>query len=300
MARPSTRRRFLQYSAASTLATVAGCVSSASSDDHTPTDAQAAATSSETPTPTDDPSTATPPESVEDWLADANGYDGGDVPRHAPNARPRIAVGEPTDDGLAFDPPVVEVAPLTTVTWDWTGHGGQHNVVALGGTFDSGRTNAQAGTAYEYFFEETGTYPFVSEPHREDGMKGAVLVREPPSTGYPDVDEWVVQTSNFDGTVADATGSNTATVTVGATGNGGEFAFDPPVLKVSPGTTVAWEWTGNGGAHNVVFRDADISSGEVVPEPGVNFEHTFESAGTYLYNCEPHYALAMRGAVVVE
>ncbi len=48
---------------------------------------------------------------------------------------------------------------------DWR-HGEQHNVVALDGTFDSGRTNAQRGTSYHYIFEEPGEYRFVSErPH---------------------------------------------------------------------------------------------------------------------------------------
>lgn len=163
---------------------------------------------------------------------------------------------------------------MTNVHWDWTGHGGQHNVVALNGTFDSGNTNAQAGTGYHYIFDEPGEYPYVSEPHRDDGMKGAILVKEPPATGYPAVDEWVVDSSNFDGSITDQTGADVATVVVGAAGNGGNFTFNPPVLKISVGTTVEWKWVS--GTHNVVFRDIDVSSGEVFSEPGVHFKHTFE------------------------
>jgi halocyanin-like protein len=203
------------------------------------------------------------------------------------------------DGEMAFAPAVIEVPPNTTVNWEWTGHGGQHNVVALDGTFDSGRTNAQAGTCYHYFFEEPGTYPFVCEPHKEEGMKGAVIVKEPPSTGNEKVDDWVQATSNFDGSIADKTGSEAATITVGAEGNAGNFAFDPPVMKISKGTTVSWEWTGNGGGHNVVFEDHDIESGDVLPDPVVHFEHTFETAGTYRYACEPHHSLGMRGAIIV-
>ena len=99
--------------------------------------------------------------------------------------------------------------------------------------------------------------------------------------------------------VADETGTDRTSVTVGAEGNGGAFAFAPPVVTLSTGTTVAWEWTGD-APHNVVFEDIDLSSGDPVPEAGVNFEHTFEETGIYRYACAPHRALGMVGAVIVE
>ncbi|WP_459862429.1 plastocyanin/azurin family copper-binding protein, partial [Haloplanus litoreus] len=52
--------------------------------------------------------------------------------------------------------------------------------------------------------------------------------------------------------VADATGQDEVTITVGAQGNGGAFAFGPPAVQIDPGTTVVWEWNGEGGQHNVV------------------------------------------------
>jgi halocyanin-like protein len=234
-----------------------------------------------------------------DWVADANGYRS-EWPRYGPTQRPTIAVGEPTDDGIAFAPAVIEVAPLTEVTWDWTGHGGQHNVVALDGSFDSGRTNAQAGTCFTHFFSEPGTHAFVSEPDRDAGMRGAVLVREPPTTGYEAVDEWLLPATNFDGSIADRTDAETATVSVGTFGNRGAFAFSPPVLKISPGTRVSWDWTGNGGGHNVVFEDAAAGDDEIYAGGGVHLEHTFEAAGIYRYSCKPHHSLGMRGAIIVE
>jgi len=209
-------------------------------------------------------------------------------------------LGEETDDGLAFSPPAIEVPPMTTIRWDWTGHGGQQNVVALDGTFDSGRTNAQPGTMYHYFFEEPGEYRYVSEPHRDGGMKGAVIVKEPPSSGNATVDEWLIESSNFDGTIADRTDTDTATVTAGADGNGGQFAFDPPALKVSTGTTVRWDWTGDGGPHNIVSKGDGPLDSELVADEGSAYEHTFEETGTYLYSCKPHEGLGMRGAIVVE
>jgi halocyanin-like protein len=285
MQRPSTRREFLLSTAVTGVAATAGCLASGTTDQ-----------SGSTPTSTPE---LTPPEDLDAWLEDANGYDG-DPRRYGPTDQPTIAVGEETDDGIAFSPAVIEIPPLTDVEWDWTGHGGQHNVVALDGTFDSGNTNAQAGTSYEFFFEETGTYAFVSEPDRDDGMKGAVIVAEPPSTGYDAVDEWLAGVGNFDGTVTDRTGSDTASVTVGAEGNGGAFAFDPPALRITTGSTVRWEWTGDGGGHNVTFEDADIDSGEVIPDADTAFEHTFEETGQYRYSCLPHQALGMKGAIIVE
>lgn len=285
-----TRRQFVGSAALFGLTAVAGCLSTAEStaDESTTSDASA----------TDSPQQS-PPESLEEWLSDANGYDG-DIRRHSPQSRPRIRVGHSTDDGIAFAPAAIEVAPMTKVTWDWSGVGGQHNVVALDGTFDSGRTNAQDGTCYEYLFEEPGEYRFVSEPHRDEGMKGAIVVKEPPATGNEMVDEWVVDSSNFDGNIVDQRGSSSATITVGAEGNGGQFAFDPPVLKISEDTTVTWEWTGNGGPHNIVFKDLDLSSSELTHDPDAEFEHTFKETGTYRYACAPHKGLGMKGAIIVE
>ncbi|MFC7174970.1 halocyanin domain-containing protein [Haloplanus litoreus] len=99
---------------------------------------------------------------------------------------------------------------------------------------------------------------------------------------------WVVDSSNFDGTVVDRTDVDTATITVGTGGNRGHFAFDPPILRISTGTTVEWKWTGNGGGHNVVFLNTEIHSGQVTHEPGVYFRHTFEQSGTFRYACQPH------------
>lgn len=287
---PRTRRRFLTSAALAGIGSVAGCVSSGTPDQASTERTDTSTATSQTPT--------TSPDSLDDWLADANGYDG-TPDQYGPLDQPRIAVGHPTEDGLAFDPPVIEVVPMTLVTWDWAHEGGRRNVVALDGTFDSGRTNAQSGTSYEYIFDEVGEYPFVCEPYRDEGMKGAVIVREPPTTGYPKVDEWAVQSGNFDG-VVDETDTDTATVTVGAKGNGGHFAFDPVVLKVSAGTEVRWEWQLQGGAHNVVFEDLDLDSGRPVAEEGVNFSYTFEEPGTYRYACLPHEGQDMKGVIIVE
>jgi len=113
-----------------------------------------------------------------------------------------------------------------------------------------------------------------------------------------DFDGWFDDVDNYDG-VVDETGSDEVTVEVGSQGNGGAFGFGPAAVAVSSGTTVVWEWTGDGGGHNVVAENGDFES-ETTSEAGFTFEHTFESSGTYEYVCVPHETMGMKGAVVVE
>jgi halocyanin-like protein len=116
----------------------------------------------------------------------------------------------------------------------------------------------------------------------------------------PDFGSWL---DGVDGGFEDARGSSEVTVEVGASGNGGALAFAPAGLWVDPGTTVTWEWTGEGGGHNVATDSgpASLESGDPVAEAGTTFEHTFteEEAGITNYFCSPHLALGMKGAVAV-
>ena len=118
--------------------------------------------------------------------------------------------------------------------------------------------------------------------------------------GEPDYSGFLDQVGNFDGSSVDATGQDTATVEVGVQANGGAFGFGPPAIHVDNGATVQFEWTGEGGGHNVVSDgDGPLDSGSAVSEAGVNYEHTFEEDGIYSYVCVPHEGLGMKGAVVV-
>jgi serine/threonine-protein kinase len=104
----------------------------------------------------------------------------------------------------------------------------------------------------------------------------------------------------YEGTIADYTGQDEVVVDVGAGDIG--FAFAPPAIRVDAGTTVVWEWTGEGGAHNVVSEDAaatQFNSGDPIDEQGYTFEQTFESAGIQLYYCTPHKANGKIGGVEV-
>lgn len=112
------------------------------------------------------------------------------------------------------------------------------------------------------------------------------------------VDEYLSNVENYDGTVVDERGSSSVTVAVGTEGNGGNYAFSPPAVIVDAGTTVQFEWTGQGQQHNVVNEGGDYES-ELYAEAGTHFEHTFDSTGLSRYFCRPHKGLGMKGVVVV-
>lgn len=116
--------------------------------------------------------------------------------------------------------------------------------------------------------------------------------------GTDDFDGWFDDVDNYTG-VVDRTGANRTRVAVGMEGNGGNFAFEPAAVKVSTGTTVVWEWTGEGGYHDVVHKDGAFES-DLLQSAGTTFEHRFENEGIYRYVCTPHETLGMKGVVVVE
>ena len=132
------------------------------------------------------------------------------------------------------------------------------------------------------------------------GIAGCVASgAEPPTEcveleNEPDYKGWFEDVDNYDGT-CDMRGQDPVTVTVGAEGNNAFWGFSPAAVAVTPGTTVRWEWTGKGGAHDVVSEKGVFASGDLTDEAG----HTFDSPGVYKYYCSPHEAMGMRGAIFV-
>jgi len=127
------------------------------------------------------------------------------------------------------------------------------------------------------------------------GAAGAASAQQEPYDGF------LSDANMYRGTTADRTGQDSVTVQVGAGDQG--LAFSPPAIVVDPGTTVTWEWTGNGGGHNVVneAEQAVFDSGETVSAAGETYEFTFEQeqAGWHPYICEPHSGIGMKGVVAV-
>jgi halocyanin-like protein len=302
-----SRRRLLRLATLAGLGSVAGCLASserpagaATASDGPTATPTATATDTPTPTPTATPTpTRTPVESVDDWLATANGYRG-ELEANAPDEEPHVEVGRLTGDhSPMFRPAGIAVAPGATVEWTWEGEDA-YNVVALDGSFDSGDPVEGHGTSFEHAFEEPGEHAYVSEPGAGDGFRGAVVVREPPRSGYPEADEWLWGIEGYDGEVTDRTDAAEVTIGVGTEGYRGRFRFEPLLVTVSRGTTVRFEWTDDGVPHNVAFRETDVRLAEITTEPGVHLEHTFEEPGVYRYACEPHRSIGQRGAIVVE
>ena len=148
------------------------------------------------------------------------------------------------------------------------------------------RTAAGATTAAA----ATGTV--AAQESTESGGEGG-------GGGPPDYGSWFNGVSNFDETV-DETGNSEVTVEVGVNNGGQAYGFGPAAVHVDNGTTVQFEWTGEGGTHNVVSDgDGPLDSGSAVDAEGVQYEHTFEEDGIYKYYCVPHKSLGMKGAIVV-
>jgi halocyanin-like protein len=244
-----------------------------------------------------------PNQATTDWLSDVGNYESFEDRTGQDSVT--IDVGAEANAGaFGFGPPAVYVETGTTVTWEWTGQGGQHNVVNNGGSFES---SLQASGSFEHTFEEAGQFQYFCQPHQSLGMKGAIIVTDgdggvatetPGDSGDTpaEIQNWLSDVSNYDA-VRDLTGQGSVTIGVGAQGNNGNFAFGPPAVRIDAGTTVTWEWTGKGGSHNVVD---DSGSFESSLQASGSFEHTFDSPGTFKYFCQPHRALGMKGAIIVE
>ncbi|MFC6987735.1 halocyanin domain-containing protein [Haloplanus sp. GCM10025708] len=133
-----------------------------------------------------------------------------------------------------------------------------------------------------------------------------------PGSDYPAVDEWMTETdigaaaNNYDGEIVDLRDESDVTIDVGAGDDG--YAYGPSAVAVSAGTEVLWDWTGEGGQHNVEAEpdgqigesDYEFSSGDPVEGADNEYSYTFDESGIALYHCEPHLSLGMKGSIVVD
>ncbi|MFA9517696.1 halocyanin domain-containing protein [Halopenitus sp. H-Gu1] len=103
------------------------------------------------------------------------------------------------------------------------------------------------------------------------------------------------------GTYQDARGQDEVTISVGAGEQG--LSFDTTKTWIDPGTTVIWEWTGEGGAHNTekVEGSAAEWQSEITAEEGFTFEHEFteDDVGITHYQCAPHAQVGMHGGIAI-
>jgi len=112
-------------------------------------------------------------ETYGDWFRRANNFEG-TVDR---TDRSDVTVDVGAGSGLAFGPAAVRISVGTTVRWEWTGRGGQHNVVEEDGVFESD-LYFDEGETFSHTFDGPGVYRYVCTPHQTQGMLGAVEVVE--------------------------------------------------------------------------------------------------------------------------
>ena len=110
---------------------------------------------------------------------------------------------------------------------------------------------------------------------------------------------------NYDG-LEDYTGEKEVEILVGAEGNGGHYAFDPPAIHIDDGTTVTWRWTGKGGGHQVQGTHDSFFESSLTAEKGHTFTREFkleppnDHTGLYSYRCSEHdTSKGERAAIVV-
>src|SRR5438552_18850761 len=93
--------------------------------------------------------------------------------------------------------------------------------------------------------------------------------------------------------------ASAATVTV-MVGNGG-FFFSPSSVTIHLGDTVQWTWSSSG--HSSTSGSPGSPNGlwdSGILNQGATFSHTFNSAGSFSYYCNPHGACCgMVGTVIV-
>lgn len=112
--------------------------------------------------------------SFDGWLEDVSNYDG--VEDRTDTDTTTVKVGVDANGGAyGFGPAAMTVAKGTTVKFEWTGKGAQHNVVDQDGAFESDLYQ-EAGVHFEHQFTSTGTYKYYCQPHKALEMKGVIVV----------------------------------------------------------------------------------------------------------------------------
>ena len=105
--------------------------------------------------------------------------------------------------------------------------------------------------------------------------------------------------NEWDGSLEDHTGEDEVQIDVGGGDDG--LAFTPTGITVDAGTTIVWEWTGDGGNHNVHDVEGDYGfQSDTTDEAGFTFEETLDDPGEARYVCDPHAGVGMYGGILVE
>ena len=84
-------------------------------------------------------------------------------------------------------------------------------------------------------------------------------------------------------------------------GSGGMLVFEPCELTINVGDTVMFV-NNELPPHNVIFDEPyqEMSHGDLAFATGETFDLTFEKAGDYYFQCDPHAGAGMKGVIHVE
>ncbi len=160
-----------------------------------------------------------------------------------------------TTPGESFAPRVVNVAPGSTVTWQFSGS--RHNVT-FGSLQPAGGNvpDTESGNSASRVFANAGTYDYQCTRH--DGMTGQVVVGGSGSTP-----------------TEPPPGSGTRVVVTSS-------GYSPERAEITPGGTITWEFAA--GADGIVFEEESPPGGNI-PETarGDKVSRTFPAEGDYDY-----------------
>lgn len=85
-------------------------------------------------------------------------------------------------------------------------------------------------------------------------------------------------------------------------GPDGRLVFRPETFQIAAGETIRWEWASPG--HNVSPESQPSGAtwpgdDETTYPAGRTHTYTFTVAGRYVYHCDPHQSVGMRGSFTV-
>lgn len=173
-----------------------------------------------------------------------------------------------------------------TVAAAGTGVGGASLTLARGQTTRSA-TSSNAG-AFSFTGVETGSWTLTVDP-----PDGFVLAAGQNASVPVTVNANQTTTVNIALEEEEDPGSGAVLITLSGT------SFSDDDVTISVGQTVRWE--NRDGTLHTVTPDGHSQWTEVVLDSnGESFEHTFNTAGTYAYYCNPHRSVGMTGVIRVQ
>jgi plastocyanin len=179
------------------------------------------------------------------------------------------------DDENGFSPGSMDIEigqSITFVNLDDDDH------TATSVSWDTG--TIEPGGSVTLTFDEAGSFPFACQIHPE--MTGTITVGDQ-AQASPQASPEASPASS-----TPIAGGGAANVAIQ------DFAFEPQTVEITAGTTVTWT-NDDQAPHTATGLDGAFDTGTI--EPGQSATHTFDTAGSFDYQCAFHPD--MTGTVIV-